>query len=95
MFRNDHCYQPWRGEAPFGRDWLVLGNSGVTAQRDIRQKGQTERDGNLFISLWTFSGVRGFRAGDAAERQWGLPQGEGGWEPLAVIPAGHKSGLAV
>ena len=43
------------------------------------KRHQTEGDGNLFISLWTFSGVRGFIAGDAAERQWGLPQGGRRW----------------
>ena len=43
------------------------------------KRHQTGGDGNLFISLWTFSGVRGFRAGDAAEGQWGLPQGGRRW----------------
>lgn len=75
---------------------MALGNSGVMAKRDVRQKGQTGGDGNLFISLWTFSGVRGFRAGDGLKDSGGsLRAGEGGWEPLAMIPAGDKSGLAV
>lgn len=92
MFRNDHCYQPWRGEAPFGRDWLVLGNSGVTAQRDIRQE-ETE------TSLFLCGHFLGFEVSEQVmqlkDSGGSLRAGEGGWEPLAVIPAGDKSGMAV
>lgn len=55
-----------------------------------------EGTGELFTSPWTFSGVQSLGKGDVAEGQWGLPWGRRGrWEPLAMIPEGDKSSLAV
>lgn len=71
---------------------MVLGNSGVTAQRDIRQE-ETE------TSLFLCGHFLGFEVSEQVmqlkDSGGSLRAGEGGWEPLAVIPARDKSGLAV